>query len=460
MPTPDPLEMITPRYGAGSLADVLPGVLAALGVAGEDDPLGLAEGPLAGVRRVVVLLVDGLGYHLLPAAAPHAPVLGEVLAGRYGWLAPATTGFPSTTPVSLVTLGTGVPPGAHGVVGFTVAVPGTDRLLNHILWRPPRPDAAPDGGAIDPDRWQPVPTAFQRATAAGVPAVVVNRAEFAGSGLTVATYRGAEYRPADGTGATVAEVLAAVRGIDRGLVCTYHGAVDNAAHAKGLTSTAWAEAVADADRLVAGIAAGLPPDAALLVTADHGALDVPFDQPGELPEPPGDPAAGASATGAPATGVPATGVPATGVPATGGSANGGLAAGGSRIDVDALPALTGAGSGLRVLAGEPRVRYAHAVPGAGADLLAAWRETLAGRALVMSRDEAVATGWFGPVVTADAAARLGDVVAVGTGRDVLVASRSDPSSARLVAYHGSLTRVEATVPVLVVRSGEVVVPAG
>jgi hypothetical protein len=78
----------------------------------------------------------------------------------------------------------------------------------------------------------------------------------------------------------------------------------------------------------------------------------------------------------------------------------------------------------------------------------------------MGRDEAVGTGWYGPSVSADAAARLGDVVAVATGRTVLAASVRDPSSARLVGYHGSLTRVEATVPVLVVRSGEVVVPGG
>jgi type I phosphodiesterase/nucleotide pyrophosphatase len=390
------LDLIAPRYGVGSLADLLPGVLAALGVGGEADGMGLAAGPLAGVRRVAVVLVDGLGYHLLPRAAPHAPVLGGALAGRYGWLAPATTGFPSTTPVSLVTLGTGTPPGRHGVVGFTVAVPGTDQTFNHITWQ-----GAPE---IDPYRWQPVPTAFERARRAGVAAIVVNRPEYAGSGLAVAAYRGAEYRPADGTAATVAAVLAAVHGIDRGLVYAYHGAVDRAAHRTGVASEDWTTAVADADRLVAGIVAGLPPDAALLVTADHGGLDVPA---------------------------------------------------GDRIDVDAVPELTGPDSGIRILAGDSRVRYGYARPGAAADLLAAWRETLAGRALVRSRDEAIGAGWYGPSVDAGMRARIGDVVAACTGRTVLVALTRDPSSDRLVGYHGSLTRVEATVPVLVLRSGEV-----
>jgi hypothetical protein len=416
------LGFVAPGYGVASLADVLPGVLAALGVAGESDPLGLAVGPLAGVRRVVVLLVDGLGYHLLGAAAEHGAVLAGAVAGRYGWLRAATSGFPSTTPTSLVTLATGAPPGAHGVVGFTVAVPGTDRILTHIRWRG-------DDADVSPRAWQPVPTAFERAAAAGVAAVVVNRGEFAGSGLTVATYRGADYRPADGVDQTVAGVLAAVRGADRALVYAYHGRVDHAAHAYGLASPRWGEAVAEADRLIAGIAAGLPPDAALLVTADHGGLDVP----------PADP-----------------GVP-SGATAPSGPTGGG---GGERFDIDGRAELTGPGSGVRVVAGEPRVRHVYARPGAAADVLAAWREGLAGRALVVGRAEAIGAGWFGPAVTAAAAARIGDVVAVCTGRNVLVATVREASSAGLVGYHGSLTAVEMAVPLLVVRSGEVVTPGG
>src|SRR5690242_1382815 len=51
------MQVIRPRYGDASLADVIPGVLSALGLPGVADPLGLAAGPLAGVRRVAVLLV-------------------------------------------------------------------------------------------------------------------------------------------------------------------------------------------------------------------------------------------------------------------------------------------------------------------------------------------------------------------------------------------------------------------
>ena len=139
------LRPVAPGYGRASLAEVLPGVLAALGVPGLPDPLGLA-GALAGVRRVAVLLVDGLGYHQLGTAAPAAPTLAEVAAGRLGTLRELTCGFPSTTPTSLVTLGTGAVPGAHGILGFTVNVPGTARVLTHIDW----------GRDPDPLVWQPV----------------------------------------------------------------------------------------------------------------------------------------------------------------------------------------------------------------------------------------------------------------------------------------------------------------
>src|SRR5690606_16538956 len=191
--------VLRPAYGTGSLADLLPSVLAALGVSGAVDRLGLTQ-RLSGVRRVAVLLIDGLGHDLLPAAAPVAPTLADALAGRLGTLRPLTSGFPSTTPTSLTTLGTGAVPGAHGVVGFTVKVPGTDRVLNHIEWR-----ADPD-----PARWQPLPTQFQRAAAAGVAVRVVSRPQYAGSGLTISAYDGAAYLPATDVETLATRLLAAL----------------------------------------------------------------------------------------------------------------------------------------------------------------------------------------------------------------------------------------------------------
>jgi hypothetical protein len=382
------MELVHPRYGTDTLADVLPGVLSALGLPGVADPLGLSGGPLAGVRRVAVLLVDGLGQYQLPMAEPYAPNLADVATGRLGAARTITSGFPSTTPTSLVTVGTGAPPGAHGVVGFNVRVPETGQILNHIQW----------WDDPDPDSWQPVPTLFDRAAAVGIPATVVSRAEFKGSGLTVAAYgRVAEYRGAAGPDALAAEMLAALRA-EGGLVYGYHPDLDRAGHVHGLTSNEWAAAAGDVDRLVTRLVDGLPADAALLVTADHGQLDIPE---------------------------------------------------GNRFDLDTDPRLR---SGVRTVAGEARVRYLYTEPGARDDVIAAWRAVLGDGAWVVPREEAVAAGWFGPVPEAHLA-RVGDVVVACHDRNAVVASRSEPEFlTRMIAFHGSYTAAEMRVPLLLVRA--------
>jgi hypothetical protein len=385
-----PLAPVRPAYGAASLADVLPGALAALGVPGLPDPLGLCA-LLPGVRRLAVVLVDGLGWHQLPVAAPHAPVLADLATGRLGAALELTCGFPSTTPTSLVTLGTGAPPGAHGVLGFTVRRPDTGGVLNHVEWRT----------EPDPAVWQPVPTRLEQAAAAGLAVTVVSRPEFAGSGLTVAAYRGAGYVGAADVAATAAGMLAALAA-GPGLVYGYLPDLDRAGHLSGVDSPAWRDAAGDTDRLVAALLDGLPADAALLVTADHGQLDVPDDR---------------------------------------------------RYDIAADPRLS---AGLATVAGEPRMRHLHTVPGATGDVLAAWRGVLGADAWVAGREEAVAAGWFGPVTGAHLA-RIGDVVVACRDRCAVLSSGTEPERVgRLVAFHGSFTAVEMAIPLLVARGGGLV----
>ncbi|MEV1287962.1 nucleotide pyrophosphatase/phosphodiesterase family protein [Micromonospora sp. NPDC049679] len=385
VPVTDPFAPVRPRYGAASLADVLPSALAVLGVPGAVDVLGLSDG-LAGVRRIAVLLVDGLGWHQIPTAAPYAPTLAELAAdGR-----PLTTGFPSTTPTSLVSLGTGAAPGAHGILGFRVNVPGTDRVLTHIDW----------GDDPDPQRWQPVRTQLDRAAAAGVTATVVTRPEYAGSGLTVSANRGGAFRGAADVDTLARAMLAALTtGDGPTLVSGYHPDLDREGHGSGVDSLPWRAAASDVDRLLTRLVDGLPSDAALLVTADHGQLNVPQTH---------------------------------------------------RFDMDADPRLR---NGVRLVAGEARVRYLHAEPGAVDDVIAIWRGVLGDAAWVAGRDEAVAAGWFGPVPEAHLQ-RVGDVVVACHGSYAVLASRTDhPAEATLVAYHGSYTAVEMTIPLLVVRGG-------
>jgi hypothetical protein len=312
-----------PRYGEASLADLASSLLASLG-AGDLNPLDLPP-----ASRACLLVVDGLGWELLrdhPAAAPFLSELATT--GR-----PLTAGFPATTVTSLASLGTGRPPGQHGMLGYQVAVPGQRKLLNALRW----------DRKVDPVAWQPGSTIFERAVKAGIAAFRVAPGAFRGTGLSVAAMRGADYRVADTLGALVAQSAVAVKESDRSLVMTYYGELDSTGHSCGCTSDAWRYQLGHIDKLAEQLASALPQGTVLHVTADHGMVDVsPQD----------------------------------------------------RIDVDALPDLR---EGVALLGGEPRARHVYAQPGAAADVLAAWREILGARAWVASRDEAIAAGWFGEV---------------------------------------------------------------
>jgi hypothetical protein len=370
---------IVPSYGGSSLADLSASILAALTGDAAANVLSLPEYP-----RVCLLLIDGLGLELLRSHQAAAPFLAELAFNSR----PLTAGCPSTTVTSLASLGTGLTPAAHGMLGYQVAVPGEERLLNGLRW--------PDD--IDPVAWQPRPTLFERAAAAGVTPVHVSPAAFRKSGLTRATLRGAEYRAADWLGPLAALTVDALAASERALVVAYHGGLDTTGHLYGVGSAGWSNQLAHVDKLAEQIASSLPYGAILYVTADHGMVDVgPED----------------------------------------------------RIDADEE------GSPLRdgvaLLGGEARFRHVYTRPGAEQDVLAAWREVLGERAWVLSREEAIKEGWFGPVggaVSDSMAARIGDVVAACAGSWAVVASQAEPLETSLIGMHGSLTAAEQLIPML------------
>ena len=181
-------------------------------------------------------------------------------------------------------------------------------MLTHIFWN----------SDPDPLTWQPVPTTFERAEVAST---VVAPALFADSGLTRAIYRGAGYV---GThkGDDLADAILRALAARPGLVYGYTARVDTAAHLHGIASPQWATAVRATAAVIDRIVDGLPPDAALLVTADHGGLDIPAA---------------------------------------------------ARWDAGTDARLS---AGLRVIAGEPRFRHLHVVDGATDDVIGAWSEVL------------------------------------------------------------------------------------
>jgi hypothetical protein len=372
LPTTPPT---VPRYGESSLADVATSVLASLGVAGEANPLRLAD-----ADRVCLLVVDGMGWELLREHPAAAPFLSELaVSGR-----PLTAGFPATTATSMTSLGTGRPPGQHGMLGYQVAVPGEARLLNTLQWN----------ASVDPLAWQPGTTIFERAVAAGISAFHVAAPVLLRSSLSMAGLRGAQQVPADTLGALPAQAAAALRGADRAVALVYHGELDATGHVFGCSSDAWRYHLGQVDRLAEHLAGALPKGTVLYVTADHGMVDVaPQD----------------------------------------------------RVDVDAVPALR---EGVALLGGDSRARHVYARRGAASDVLAAWREALGHRAWVASRDEAIAEGWFGPVVDSWLEPRIGDVVAAPAGPYAIVATKAEPRESALIGVHGSLTTSDQVVPLL------------
>ncbi|WP_420119365.1 alkaline phosphatase family protein, partial [Micromonospora sp.] len=272
--------MSVPRYGENTLSDLLPAVLGA--VTGHDVAPSL---DLAGVRRVCVLLIDGLGAQQLAARAEHAPMLSSMSGETW------TSTFPSTTATSLASLGTGRPPGQHGIVGYLTAVEGYDRPMNPLHWRLHGQAGGRSGkdgqaggrsgkGSSDllstlvPEEFQPHPTVFERASAAGIAVTRVAPSYQRESGLTRAVLRGGDFAASVSAGDLVARTLSALNRGDRSVVYSYWSELDLTGHVRGPSSDAWSHELRQVDSMVEAVVSRLPPDAALVVTADHGMVDV------------------------------------------------------------------------------------------------------------------------------------------------------------------------------------------
>jgi hypothetical protein len=363
-----------PRYDRAALSDLVPSVAAHLGLPGED-VLGLPD-----ADRYVLLLIDGLGSAQLAEAAADAPYLAGLLGGAFA----LTSVVPSTTATALTSLGTGLPPGQHGLAGFTFRNPFTGGLLNSLAWEP---------GLSGLDI-QPRLTAYERLAKAGVLISTAMPAHFAGTGLTEAGLRGGRFLGVTDESALerrVEQIVDAATSGPRTFVYAYERSLDHEGHGHGWRSPQWRAALTWADELATRLRAALPDDVRLLVTADHGMVDVPAS---------------------------------------------------ARLIVEDEPDLA---AELDLLAGEGRLRHLYTARPAA--VAARWRAGLGARAWVRTRAEAVEEGWFGRLAP-QLADRFGDVLVALRG-DHAVMSRTFPRELGLIGMHGSLTAAEMHLPLLV-----------
>jgi len=358
---------VTRAARPGRLTDVLGSVASHLEPGVATDVLDLPE-----AQRYVVVLLDGLGLANLMDDPSLTPALGGLDAMELA------VGLPSTTAASLTSLITGVDTAQHGIVGYSFrSRPGV--VMHTMTWDDPQ---------CRPEDAQPMATWFERLnlpTAAVVPQI------FATSGLTRAVLRGADFigvtdeKNWQARAEQAAQVVA-----NHPLTYVYERSLDHIGHLRGWRSHAWRRQLARVDGFIRGLRETLPPSTGLVVTADHGMVDVPTTH---------------------------------------------------RVVIEREPELI---AGVDLIAGEARLRHLYTTtPDAVAQR---WSRWWGARADVRIR--ALALPWFGENSPTDAVAdRLGDVVVAIQG-DWAALTTTRPAEASMTGLHGSTSVEECVVPLL------------
>ncbi len=384
MSAPQPLRgsppLVFPDYEDACIANVVPALL------GNADPERghpdwLPE-PVRHADQVVLLVVDGLGWGQLR----DRPGLAPTLSAAEGIEQPITSVAPTTTACALTSITTGCRPCRHGLLGYRLAV--GNEILNVLRWTMGSGQAADARRTVPARRFQPFPP-FPGAEAT-VP--VVSKDGFGGTGFTAAHLGDSPlhgYKAPSSLPIEVGHLL----GEGEPFVYAYYDGIDTVAHGNGMGDLYDAELRA-VDHLVADVVTELPPGAVLVVTADHGEIDV--DQVELLGR-----------------------------------------------DIMSM---------VSFMSGEGRFRWLHALPGATDDLLGAAADLYGGTTWVAAREQLIEEGMFGGPLPDDLLGRLGDV-ALLPHAPIAFIDPADTGENRLYSRHGSLTGDELLVP-LVALAGD------
>lgn len=328
-----------------------------------------------GVRQVVVLVLDGLGWHQLNERREIAPVLCS------GEGSSITTVAPTTTVTALTSITTGLSPGEHGLMGYRMDM--GRRVVQMLRWADERGDVR---STFEPAVVQPTPPFL------GSSVPILSKAELEGTAFTEAHLRGGKpmgWR----VPSSLPVQIGALLGDGARFVYAYYDGIDKVAHERGFGAYYDAELM-HVDSLVSRIIDRLVPGSALVITADHGQVHV----------------------------------------------------GGNTIRLDDRLMRQ-----VDYLSGEGRFRWLHTRHGGESEVQRIAQDQYGDRAWVLTRDEMIDTGWFGPRVTDTARKRLGGVALVPFA-DVSFDDPADHGSFTLVCRHGSMTSAEIDVPLLAWRA--------
>lgn len=333
---------------------------------------------LPATRSFVMVVVDGLGHANLAGAKGHAPALARLQRRRIETVAPSTTG------AALTTLTTGRLPGQHGLIGYRIRHPQLGLVTTLKDW----------SGIEDRAAWQRATPLFGVAERIGARPIAIGRPAHAVGGLTEAILTGAEYHPGQRIEDRFAVASRLLRSGDPIVAYLYIDELDKAAHEHGWQSETWLRRLEQLDAALDGFLRTLPEGTGVVVTADHGIVDVQPHQ---------------------------------------------------QVMLDSDPELL---RDVAEIGGEPRFRSLYLREGADAAAVARrWAEAEGGRAWVATRDEAVASGCFGPVAP-EVAPRLGDVVIAARKQVAYYSGSDDPRALAMVGQHGSFSEDERGVPLV------------
>jgi hypothetical protein len=357
----------------GRLSDVF---ISALGsITGKDNRLGFAK-----ANRSIVVLVDGLGSENLRTAAGHAPFLNARLRDSKS----INTVFPSTTASAITSFGTGARPSQHGIFGYSVFDREAAAVRNMLTgW----------GSDADPAHYQPLDSIATKARGLGVDVFSVGPAEYADSGFTKLNMLGSSYRAAKSIGDRVLEAKKIIRESKKSLTYLYVPELDSTAHAMGVASTAWLNKLEELDAAMRELASELPADTGLILTADHGIVDVPSENQ-------------------------------------------------VMLDEISIP-------GLLAVSGDPRNTFIYLDDAVEVNAVAVeLTKELKGRVIVATTAEVIAKGWFGGQPSSNIRL-LPDLFLISTSNFACYhRGWCKPQSLRMIGQHGGISASELSVPLL------------
>jgi Type I phosphodiesterase / nucleotide pyrophosphatase len=361
---------------AGTLASLSNSIFASLGLFGVSDELGIGASP---ARRECLLLVDGMGAHSLNRYGKEFNIFSQSISSNE-----LHSHFPTTTTVNLTSLGTGVLPGVHGMLGYTVRVPRSGdpgRLLNALKW----------DERVDPLTWQKIPTLFERASAQGITTSQISAKRYQDTGFTRAALRGARYIGANQISEIATQAALSLKD-ENSFSYVYMNHLDVAGHEYGVGSEKWLISLSKVSELITQLRAQVPNGTRIWVTSDHGMVNanekIILGQDNEL------------------------------------------------------------GKDILLFGGEPRARHLYLRAGAALDVKTRYQEFLGNRALVLTKSEAIGQGLFGEKVSEDSDERIGDLIVIANGELILIDPNRIKQESEMVGHHGGQTEMESVIPLL------------